>query len=178
MLDIPPRSMSPELPSSQTAARLQAGRTSKQHPVHMRLPPMQHTSLDAGSDMDGSFTGSPCSSMGSIAGLLLGAQMHQQYQLQQSPAPATAAGVPPLESTLAAAGNEPQPPVGSRPHSNGAESVMSSGCREAGVNAQRVSTELANSQTVSLSAMSDLQMQSSASSVATSQPSARARRSR
>jgi hypothetical protein len=167
VLELPPRSMSPELPSPRTAARLAAGRSSKQHPVHMRLPAMPHSSLDAGSDMDGSFTGSPCSSMGSIAGLLLGAQMHQQYQLQQSTPPAAIA---------AAAGGV----GGAVPDSTaaGAESVRSSGCREAGMSVQRVSMELANSQTVSVSAMSDLQMQSSASSVATSLPSSRTRRSR
>lgn len=164
-LDSPPRSVSPELISPTSAARRHAGRThssggssrqQQQHP-HLRLPPMwapglQRSSLEVGSDAGSSFTGSPCSSMGSITGFILSAQQHQGYTLQQAgPRPANGAAG-------AAASTAPERPSSS---SRGGAEVSAAG----GGGGITGGLAVQASSAVSVSGLSELQLQSSASRV-------------
>jgi hypothetical protein len=164
-LDSPPRSVSPDM-SPTTAARKQAGRggsnngAKHQHPLHMRLVPLQRSSLEAGSEGGSSLTNSPCSSMGSITGLIMAAQLHQGYQLQQA-APAHAPPGSAMDGAVASAGQKAA--------SSGAAASAEPGSETGAVPAVISSGELScqSSHAVSLSAISELQLQSSASRLST-----------
>lgn len=147
VLDSPPRSVSPETPSASTAAgRRRTGQGSssgggsgRQQPfnMHVRLPPMQRNSLEAMSDAGSSFTSSPCSSLGSITGMLMAAQQYQGVQQQQPAPPAVLSSGAAATATTGAAGASAQGFIGS--------------------------TDLSGNQAVSASALSDLVLQSPAS---------------
>jgi len=151
VLDSPPRSVSPEPPSAfTTAGRRRTGQGStgggsgRQQALnmHVRLPPMQCNSLEAMSDAGSSFTSSPCSSLGSITGMLMAAQQYQGVQ-QQQPAPPAVLTSGGAAAATTAAGASAQGFIGSR--------------------------DLSGNQAVSVSALSDLVLQSPASKASVSQ---------
>lgn len=149
---------------SPSAARKQAGRggsnngsssgSKPQHPLHMRLAPLQRNSLEAGSEGGSSYTNSPCSSMGSITGLIMAAQLHQGFQLQQTlPSNAPDAGAA-AASVAAASG-------GQKAGGSGAAASAARGSETGAVPAVISGGELScqSSHAVSVSAMSELQLQ-------------------
>jgi hypothetical protein len=140
----------------------------------MRLAPLQRSSLEAGSEGGSSFTNSPCSSMGSITGLIMAAQLHQGFQLQQA-----GPGYAPSSNALAGPGYAPPgnaldaavTSAGQKAASSGAAASVSAarGSETGAVPAVICSGELScqSSHAVSVSAMSELQLQSSALRVST-----------
>lgn len=147
----------------------------------MRLPPMRtslqggHTSLDGvgcSSDAGSSFTNSPCSSMGSITGFILAAQQHQGFSLQQMPRGGDAVS----GAAAAAAGAGAAAGVAhERPGSSSSTSgVAAGGAVAEGAGGGALAVQASNA--VSVSAISELQLQSSALRVSVGQQPAAAQR--